>query len=225
MKILFVFATRSRPQKCNEAINSVLNNLSSDNYEIILTTDDDDKTMREATIPICNVKHCKGASANKISAINRGMTLAGEYSILIVLSDDMRFITKGFDDILREDMQKHFPDLDGVLHYPDQHQGSNCMTMSIMGRKYYERDGFIYNPRFESLWSDIVAQEQAQIRDKYKFIDTRLFDHLHPSFGDTPYDAQYQKTEDISVRSRDYQTYIDLKKEYDPTNIYPIRGI
>lgn len=97
--------------------------------------------------------------------------------------------------------------------------------MSIIGRTYYNRDNFIYHPEFESLWVDIVAQEEAQIRGCYKFVNQNIFLHLHPSFNDCAYDEQYRKTEDWHVRHRDYATYLRLKSEYDKDNRFPIRSI
>ena len=225
MKILFKYATRSRPFSFKEGLHSIIDNVKSMDYNIMITYDTDDETMKGVEIPICNVIMNPGTSISKIHAINRGLQYGGNWDILVCMSDDMRFIQKHFDMEIREDMKFRFPDLDGCLHYPDQYQGENCMTMSIMGRKYFERQGFIYDPRFESLWCDIVEQEKATIAGKRRYIEKRLFDHLHPSFNGKPYDAQLQKTESWEVRQRDYQTYLNCKKEYDPTNIYPIRGI
>jgi hypothetical protein len=165
-----------------------------------------------------------GNSKNKIDAINRDVnefTTLCDWDIIVNMSDDMIFTVKGFDDIIR----RYFDNLDQVLHFPDQNQGQNCMTMSILGREYYNRDKFIYHPEFESLWVDIVAQEEAQIRGCYKFVNQNIFIHLHPSFGQAHYDAQYQKTEEWGVRQRDYTTYLFLKHVYDKENRFPIRSI
>lgn len=236
MKILFKFATRSRPQKFFACLENIIQMIDDKiNYEIIASYDEDDSSMEIQNIekdlvkilgvPVKLNMIC-GKSSNKINAINRDIFRYGKnFDILINTSDDMMFTQKGFDNIIRGDMIKYFPDLDGVLHYPDQNQGSSCMTMSIMGRKYYERDNFIYDPRFESLWCDVVAQEMAQMRGRYQFINNQLFHHNHPSFGECLYDEQYRKTESWEVRQRDYETYLHLKKEYDPNNTIPIRNL
>jgi hypothetical protein len=172
-----------------------------------------------------------GTSKNKIDAINRDVNeFLGLYdaSIIINFSDDMVFHVKGFDNIIHEGFNNRITgvaNLDQALHFPDQHQGENCMSLSILGRDYYNRDKFIYNPEFESLWVDIVAQEEAQIRGCYRFINQNIFLHLHPSFGDCYYDEQYRKTEEWGVRQRDYATYLRLKQVYDKDNIFPIRSI
>jgi hypothetical protein len=78
------------------------------------------------------------------------MFLISDWDILVVMSDDMVCVTHGWDDIIRQDMNENFPDTDGVLHYNDGNQKANVMTMSIIGRKYYKRDGYIYNPEYQS---------------------------------------------------------------------------
>jgi len=243
MKILFKYATRSRPELFKRGMESIINNVASDNYHIVVSIDSDDQTMLSADLDYPNTTIFAGLSKNKIDAINRDMNYVKDWDIVINMSDDMVFTQKGFDDVIRnefaikneffsvvhgENMYNRNYDL--CLHFPDQYQGANCMTMSIMGRTYYERDNFIYNPVFESLWCDVVAQEIAQIRGCYKFVDKHFITHLHPSLGLAPYDEQAKKTEGTredgwAIRKRDYDRYLELKKEYDPTNIFPIRQL
>jgi len=224
MKILFKYTTRSRRSNFLRGYDSIVNNVNSDNYHILISIDKDDSTM--FPLPELKGNHTiiVGNSKNKIDAINRDVnefTTLCDWDIIVNMSDDMIFTVKGFDDIIR----RYFDNLDQVLHFPDQNQGQNCMTMSILGREYYNRDKFIYHPEFESLWVDIVAQEEAQIRGCYKFVNQNIFIHLHPSFGQAHYDAQYQKTEEWGVRQRDYTTYLFLKHVYDKENRFPIRSI
>jgi len=227
MKILFKYATRSRPALFKRGMESIINNVASDNYHIVVSIDSDDQTMLSADLDYPNTTIFAGLSKNKIDAINRDMNYVKDWDIVVNMSDDMVFTQKGFDDIIRVELDKN---LDQCLHFPDQYQGANCMTMSIMGRTYYERDNFIYNPVFESLWCDVVAQEIAQIRGCYKFVNKHFITHLHPSLGLAPYDEQAKKTEGTredgwAIRKRDYDRYLELKKEYDPTNIFPIRQL
>ena len=244
MKILYNFTTRSRPDNFKRGLQSIITNSVSDDYHILVSIDGNDSTMNNvdmltylANEPKVSVR--VGNSNSKIDAINRDVndfTKYCDWDIIVNMSDDMMFTVKGFDDIIRQEFKETLAedsngerevviDLDQALHFPDQHQGANCMSLSILGREYYNRDMFIYNPAFESLWVDIVAQEEAQIRGCYKFVNQNIFLHLHPSFGDCAYDSQYQKTEDWGVRQRDYATYLRLKQVYDKDNRFPIRSI
>lgn len=234
MKILFKYATRSRPELFKRGIESIINNVASDNYHILVTVDHDDDSMDSSDVLgwIENLKEFNkiefdwGDSDNKIHAINRGVEKVKDWDLLINFSDDMIFTQKGFDDVIR----RAFTEKDLCVHFPDQYQGVNCMTMSMMDRAYYDRDKFIYNPIFESLWCDVVAQEVAQIRGRYKFVNEQFIVHLHPSLGYVEYDEQAKRTEGTredgwAIRKRDYNRYLELKKEYDPTNIFPIRQL
>ena len=233
LKILFKITTRSRRSNFLRAYDSIINNISDkDNYHLLISLDEDDDCMFPLPELKGNHTFVVGNSINKVHAINRDVnTFDYNWDILVNVSDDQVFIVKGFDTIIRanfcvgEPRQECNARLSQVLHFPDQHQGANCMTMSIIGYDYYIKDMHIYNPEFESLWVDIVAQEQAQIRGCYKYVDKQIFVHLHPSFGDCAYDEQYRKTEDWGVRQRDYATYLRLKANYDKLNQFPIRSI
>jgi hypothetical protein len=136
-----------------------------------------------------------GKSKSKIDAINRDMDSVGHFNILINFSDDMIFTSLGFDDKIRSIFNSHFPLGDGFLHLNDGRQGDNVSTMSIMDRKYYERDRYIYNPEYKSLWCDAEATEVAWMRGRYAYAPIILFDHLHPAWGLAPMDKQYLRSE------------------------------
>ncbi len=220
LKILFKFPTRGRWKKANEALSNITEMVNNKkDYRIALTIDDDDtRFVSNNPIPISllNKNHffIQGTSKSKIDAFNRGMEECGDdWDILIAMSDDMRFQVKGFDDIIRAGMDGHFPDLDGMLHYNDGHQRDNVITMSIMGRKYYERTGYIYHPDYKSLWCDVEATDVAKMLGKYVYLGDEqiLFDHLHPAWGKAENDQQYKNSE--SHWEEDKKTY--LRRRYE----------
>ncbi len=199
MRIAFKFPSRSRPEKFKKAVSNIIA-LANRDYTIYATLDNDDPTVDEELLKWCrenNVRVISGHSKSKIDAVNRGMDKLEYYGILVVMSDDMEFLVKGFDDMIRIDMVNNFPDLDGVLHYNDGFQKSNVMTMSIMGRKYYERTKYIYNPDYRSVWCDVEATEVAYMLDKYKYLgnDKMIFRHNHPVWKLAEWDEQYRQSE------------------------------
>jgi len=139
-----------------------------------------------------------------------------DWDILINFSDDMLFIKKGFDQIIIDAMKEHFPDTDGVLHFHDGHKyGAQLMTMSIMGKKYYDRFHYIYHPDYISLWSDNEAMDVAKLLGKYKYMGDQniIFNHNHPmhqGMGASNYDAQLKHTE--SFFNIDKATYNKRKE-------------
>jgi len=200
MKILVKYPSRNRKEKFYQNLNKMrvmANNSNDITYHF--TIDDDE-------VDLYFIETLGGKSNNKIHAVNRDVP-ESDWDILVVMSDDMVCVTHGWDDIIRQDMNENFPDTDGVLHYNDGNQKANVMTMSIIGRKYYQRDGYIYNPEYQSLWCDVEATEVAHMRGKYKYMGdaTILFAHHHPAWGFCLHDEQYRKTESPYYWQKDRQ--------------------
>lgn len=197
-KILIKFTTRSRPDKFMPCINNVIEMANQpDKLIILVSIDSDDTTMYNQHHEFENLLIVTGRSKNKIYGINRDIRFIKEdWDILVNLSDDQLFVVQGYDDIIRADFNEFFPDFDGVMHYNDQHHyKKDLMAMSIIGRKYYNRFGYVYHPHYISLWCDNEAQEVAILLDKYAYNEIVLFHHNHPGWGCAPYDAQYIETE------------------------------
>jgi len=191
-----------------KTIDSIVRNVSPEcDYFIQLSLDEDDLTLAEY-FKIISPEHEKiiGTSKNKIDAINRDMDLVDQWwDVLINVSDDQVFIQSNFDLDIVNNMDN---DTDMFLHFPDGNQG-DLATMSIIGRKYYLRDGYIYHPSYESVYCDNEAQDVAKLRGCYKLVNKHIFNHEHPAFGKGPMDAQYSKTDNYFVYEKDRQTYIN----------------
>lgn len=195
MKILFKLTTRSRPLRAMKTLESIMNNVESDNYQILISLDEDDVTTPDV-YDWCAGKFNKitiafGTSENKIHAINRDMDRVRlKWDILVNVSDDQVFIKKGFD----KDIRDSFTDLDKFIHFPDGNR-KDLATMSIMGYDYYMRDKYIYHPSYKSVYCDNEAQEVAQIRNCYVFKDIHIFNHEHPAYGGANYDGLYSRND------------------------------
>jgi hypothetical protein len=192
MRILFKYTSRSRPKEFLRGLNSIIDNVASDDYDVLVSLDLDDPKLDHYG----NCDAVVGSSTGKIDAINRDLNeYHGDWDLLINMSDDMIFTANRFDNMIRDLFTKHFPNGDGFLHLNDGHQGDNVSTMSIMDRKYYERDRYIYHSEYKSLWCDAEATEVAWMRGRYAYESIVLFDHLHPAWGLAPNDAQYKASE------------------------------
>lgn len=195
-RLLIKLTTRSRPKRAFEVIQSVINNSSNQNFYIMCTVDEDDLTKEELK-QLCEeypVNFFEGQSKNKVDAINRDVQRFPFWDILVNLSDDTKIIRNGFDEIIRKNMYNTFPDLDGVLHFPDGNR-SDLMTVSVIGRTYFMRDRYIYWHEYENLFCDNESMEVARMRGRYMYVGEELFDHLHPAWNKSLWDSQYTKTE------------------------------
>lgn len=196
MKILYNFASRSRPSAFFETLESIAALSESDDYFVALKLDNDDPKIddyRKQLPYYPKVTVYPGLSNSKIHAINRDIPKEG-WDILVNISDDQRFLIKGFDNIIREHMEP-----DCFLHFPDSFKGEKLCTMSIMDRAYFDRTGTVYHPAYESLWADDEAMEVAKILGRYKFVNISIFDHLHYSNGKATKDALYRRNDTYKV--------------------------
>jgi hypothetical protein len=90
---------------------------------------------------------------------------------------------KGYDDIIRNKMTKHYSDCDGVLWFNDGYQKNKLNTLCILGKKYYKRFNYVYNPEYKSVWCDNEFMEVANILEKQTYFDEVIIKHEHPDWG------------------------------------------
>lgn len=208
MTICYSFASRSRPDRFFQTLDNIIVQSASNDFFIVAKLDEDDMTMNDPLIlnkiadyyPMVQVR--LGVSKSKIHAINRDIE-GYKYDILICASDDMRFCTHGFDNIIRQHMP---PDLDGFLHMFDDYAKDRVCTVSILGRKYYQRDHYIYHPDYYSMWCDDEATEVAKARVCYIQVPGVHLEHLHyTNLGKAPKDALYQRNDTYLADKRIYE--------------------
>lgn len=186
--ILFKLPSRGRPERFFRALDSIVNNLAAPYaYHISCTLDVDDPTMNNAEV-ITKIAHYEnisigyGMSKSKVHAINRGM-IYQKWDILVNFSDDMVFTVYGFDEMIRLEMQQNFPDTDGYLHFPEKDSMAALCVLTICGKKYYDRFGYIYHPDYKSLFCDNEQMEVAKKLGKYVYIPYIIFEHRNPAYS------------------------------------------
>ena len=200
-RILVKVPTRERPKQFNERVHRMIDMQavrpgSEGGYtsEYLFAVDDDDAGTLALKFPAKLL--AKGPRASKIEACNRGVAEADWWDIVVLASDDMLCQVQGWDEIIRSDMEAHFPDTDGCLWYPDGHQDRLC-TLPVMGRKYFDRFGYIYHPSYKSLWADNEQHQVADGMGKLWRSDQVLFRHMHPAWGTAKKDALYTLNESL----------------------------
>ena len=124
MNILIKFPTRQRPEifkSTLEKYQSLLSGYHQVSFQI--ECDEDDVTMNNPAMVFYltqqpNLTYNYGQSKTKIQACNAHIPNDG-WDILILASDDMIPQLQNYDDIIAQEMEAHFPDLDGVLWFDD----------------------------------------------------------------------------------------------------------
>lgn len=219
MNILINIATRERPEGFQRALDSVVENVSNkNNITFIVTADEDDTTTQPFVKFIETGYHgidfyfnTQKERLGKIGSINAGPAwFHGLWDVIINLSDDMIILPKDFDLILEKEFNG---DYDQCLHLTDGATGNILITMAVMGRVYWERTKYIYNPEYKSLFCDGEMGDVARLLGKYKYVDQpRFFSHIHPVLmGNHLMDALYE--EGNKHFEHDKEVYFRRKKQ------------
>jgi len=163
----------------------------------LFTVDFDDTDMpymvKDISELIPSAKFRAGYSDSKIHAINRdARDFPLDWNILVNLSDDQLCVMQDWDEKIKQLMP---PDTDASLWFNDGRQ-DQLNTMEIIGRKYYERFGYIYHPSYKSFFADNEANDVAGKR----LIKSNecLFKHLQPKWvkeSHLAYDETYTRHE------------------------------
>jgi hypothetical protein len=215
-KILFKYASRSRNYKFFSGLENIIQNLGDlNNFCILISLDVDDATMNNPDTIKKLTEYVQkypqriiikyGYSKSKIDAINRDVNEVKEkfdFDILVNFSDDMEFIKHSFDEVIRDKFYVHYQNLDGNIYFNDGFVGDRISTMSIIGRKYYDRFNYIYHPSYVSLWCYNEYTELARMNEKLMYFNENIYRHNHPANVGGFIDEQLVKTESFSEADR-----------------------
>lgn len=187
MKSLVIkMPTRGRFSYFFETLDIYYSYLSGDNeVTFIISCDEDDSTMNNTEVTdrlnlYSNLKYYFGKSKTKVEAVNANLDkLPEKYDVLLVASDDMIPIKKGYDSVILDSMLKHYPDTDGVLWFNDGFVGKELNTLPIVGKKYYDRFGYIYYHEYKSFFCDGEFTCVANYLNKQVYIDDVIIQHIH----------------------------------------------
>ena len=211
VKILFKYPSRNRSQWFRKTLETYYDMISEDcDFQFLITLDEDDVNMlhpevREFLDYQPNLIYRYGKSKTKIEACNADMDLVGdEWDILVLISDDMIPIVQDFDKIIVDNMQRHFPDTDGALHFNDGLFGKDkTITLSIMGRKLYERFNYVYHPSYVSFFCDNEFTDEVYAMEKVVYIPQIIIQHKWDG-GSKSRDALYRRNSGMEGDERMY---------------------
>jgi len=182
MKLSLIHPSRSRPEKSKRVMGKWIDSADGE-VEMIVSIDSDDdvdayiNAYSHGWMLSPNSDYKKIIIENKnrscVDAINNAAKVATG-DILVVVSDDTDCF-ENWDVALLKELEGKSDYLlktdDGIQDY--------IVTMTVMDRKYYERDGFIYHPDYFHQFADTWLTVLADIRGR--LIKSPLkFPHLHP---------------------------------------------
>lgn len=183
MKLLIKFPTRNRFSKFFQVLDLYYNNLNNiENVEFCISMDESDESVTDEILDKLdtyqNLYYYINDTDNKIAAINANLE-DFNFDVVLLASDDMIPQIKGYDDIILENMEKYYPDTDGVLWFFDGNR-KDLNTLCILGKKYYDRFGYIYFKNYRSFYCDNEFMQVANKLKKQTYIDQCIIKHEHP---------------------------------------------
>jgi hypothetical protein len=229
MDFLIKWPTRGRPKKFIECLNRWLAYLSGHNKILFLVSQHTDDPCRleiyhrfevegprepmPVALACCSqIQFIESAAKTKVENINYGIG-DRRFDVLIDAADDMWPEVTDYDQIIADAMRRHFPRLDGALHFWDGY--STLCTLSVMGYRLYRYFGYIYHPAYISLFCDNEFEEVCKRLGRFITVqgwgpgERCLIRHRHPLSIGEPYDALMRHTE--SFYAVDGRTYGERK--------------
>lgn len=188
MKLLIKFPTRNRKEQFFSTFRKYQEYISEHTTMFSITIDEDDLVMNNEEVineltSYTNVEVTIGKSNSKVHAINRDIDTSYDWDIILLASDDMIPQMKGFDKIINSLMKTTYPDTDGILFFNDGFKGKELNTLCILGKKYYERFGYIYHPDYKSTWCDNEFMMVGDVLKRQTYFPMVIIKHEHPDWG------------------------------------------
>lgn len=218
MNLLVKFPTRGRKEKFFSTLHRYLQ-LSTRKNKVgfLITMDIDDPSMNTEDVKIelnkiPRLAYFYGNSKTKIQAINKDIDKVSDWDILLLASDDMIPVVPGYDEIIIDNMNRYFPDTDGVLFFNDGYRGSELNTLSILGKKYFNRFNYIYNPEYVSVWADNEFTKVANILGKQVYFSNTIIRHEHPDNGHNQFQRDFVHQNNWIYDHRDREVFLKREK-------------
>lgn len=200
--LLIKYASKGRPKLFLQTLENITTTISTDNYQILVSLDkDDDATLSpevlEKAYQYPNVKIKIGEPISKVSAINRDFEHAKEWTWLLNMSDDVKFVVNGWDELISNKIHLIWGNsTDYLAHFNDNFVGDKLPTVAIMGRDFYERFKYIYHNSYGSICCDAEQFFVSQMIGRYHYFPEVYFHHIHPAnVPSIPVDQTYRNND------------------------------
>lgn len=200
--ISIIHPTRCRPHQSFTCMRQWVLRAGMKDLEVIVCLDNDDPTLSQYLDLYQSFPHPFTFqitdTTTSVEAINRGARIA-QGDILMVVSDDQEPCAQWAVRLRHYTKDK----TDWILKTQDGIQPV-IITLPIMDRVYYQRDGYIYYPGYKHLFCDRELTDVAHLRKRVITKNIR-FTHRHHS-------RTKNATDDIARRND--ATYNDGKALY-----------
>jgi hypothetical protein len=188
-EILLKYPTRGRPLQFLQTLAGWLARASHlERVSVLVTVDNDDELTTDKILELAGQMHhrvtCRrDANHTKVEACNRGLAeYDRRWDVVLLVSDDMYCRQVGWDDLVLRRMSEHFPDTNGALWFHDGCQ-SKLNTVECVGRRRWQKFGYIYHPQYASFFCDNESTEVGLRDGKLAQLSESICTHEHPCWG------------------------------------------
>jgi len=182
-----------RPHQAYDVYKHYIDNMVSDNdIEWIISLNDNELFLDDYKRLFKNEDSVSiiTSNVNSMVAATNVAAMHTKHNIILLVSDDM-YCAKNWDrDLIK--VFDQYKDQPAVIQVHDSIR-CDILTIPIMNRLAYEKLGYIYNPKYISMYADNDLMMVAKKNDMY-FIHTDIvFDHRHYSVGKSKLDYTYKR--------------------------------
>ncbi len=178
--LLIKISTHECPDTFFATLDAYERNVSSQTQcHFLVTCDKNDSTMNNGPIikklnSYSNVRYEFVDNKTPVELSNSGLT-SEQFDLLLLAADDKEPCTYQFDKIIVEQYQKRFPTFDGILVCKGGIRTPDADGIFAIGRSYYDRFGFVFNPAYEEFCASQELISVAKILKKFELLPEILF--------------------------------------------------
>ena len=199
--LLIRMPTRSRPAQALEVL-AKYRDMAAEHVAIEVIIDEDDTSCNNTQflqrIADLDCVVTIGSHKSKIEACNGGRV--EDWSVLMLASDDMFPISRGYDQRIMAAFEKHAPLLDMAINFNDGYNKDHVRpgepitnTLPIVGRNLYEDYGRrVYDPGYKSIYCDTDETFRLSNLNRMVFVDEIIIEHRHFANAKARFDELYQ---------------------------------
>lgn len=213
-KTLLMVPSRNRPQNIERMCKGLIDTDSNVDLYVGIDSDDDHVAAYKALSEQYAFRLRVGPRKRFGPMLNElGMPLVDEYKYLGWQGDDHLPITKNWDEIYRQELDKIGT---GVVYGNDLVQGKNIATQLAFTSNIAKALGYIVPDGFIHLFIDNYFMVMAESIGKLVYLPEVVVQHLHYSAGSSQEDTTYKEANSPANWSNDRQRLEDYVKNELP---------
>lgn len=199
MKFSIIVPTRKRPVAVSELVEGIVNTCDNfDLVEVLFYIDRDDIESENCILALQkkfgnNIKYTSSREDINLSQMwNYAYDTLSTGDIIMLCGDDIRFRTKSWDTLVRNEFLK-VNDRIVLVYGDDKIHSINHATHSFVHRKWIETSGFWLPPYFCADYVDTWLFEVANRLNRSRYLPNVITEHMHYSVGKSDYDSTTEK--------------------------------